>query len=76
MPKQEPRPVYHRRNDLKRLKEAAIDTPLIIGDDGRKYTVEHPDSDAIALAGRYEVVYEYIRGFADAARRAAKPDTE
>jgi hypothetical protein len=66
-----PRPKYHRRTDLKRLQEAAIETPLIIGDDGRSYTVRFYAKAHPVLAGRHEVVFAYIRGYADALQRAA-----
>jgi hypothetical protein len=64
--KQEPGPAYHRRSDLKRLKEHALDTPLIVSDNGRAYEVRVVTDGPLLIAGRHEVVFSYVQGFKDA----------
>jgi hypothetical protein len=56
---------YHRVQDLKRLREQALPLPLIVSDNGEAYVVE---TDAVLdrqvlCAGRYQVVYEFLRGY-------------
>ncbi|HEX6276023.1 MAG TPA: hypothetical protein VFZ53_23445 [Polyangiaceae bacterium] len=72
--KQEPRPRYHRRQDLKRLQEYAVTLPILIGDLGHAYAAypldTRPDAPLVPLfSGRYEVVHAYISGQRDARER-------
>ena len=74
--KQEPRPAYHRRNDVRRLNERALGAPLIVTDRGDAYEVRTIETNTdpgriladarVIYAGRFEVVYAYISGFVEA----------
>jgi hypothetical protein len=59
--------LYNRRNDVARLQAEAL-PPLIVGHDGRSYTVARPGEDVLAF-GRYEVIYHWLAGY-----RAGKLD--
>lgn len=58
----------HRRRDLERLKEHAAALPLVVTDEGDKYAV-WTAADQVGkiplVAGRYEVVWSYMRGWRD-----------
>lgn len=59
----EPRPAYHRRQDLRRLQEAAWDLPVLVRDSGWRYEVYPPRRPEVLLcSGRYEVVHAFLSG--------------
>ena len=65
--KQEPRPAYHRRQDLRRLQDWALPLPIRVADLGHHYAV-YPlglGDAAPLLSGRYEVVHAYLSGWRD-----------
>jgi hypothetical protein len=54
--------VYNRRRDLDRLKERAINTPLLVTlHDSGPFAVVWKDE--MVCLGRWQVVYAYIDGF-------------
>jgi hypothetical protein len=69
--KQEPRPAYHRRQDLRRLQEYAMRLPVLVSDRGHAYAVHglgEVERDPL-FSGRYEVVYAYLSGWRDGQTR-------
>jgi hypothetical protein len=66
--KQEPRPAYHRRNDLQRLQYLASSLPVVVVDAGHHYEVQLPDGTRL-MRGRYEVIWAYLTGWLHARGR-------
>lgn len=68
MAKQEPRPAYHRRVDVERLRELARPHPeLAVSDVNGAYEVRLAGSDTWPLKrGRFEVIAAYLTGWAHA----------
>jgi hypothetical protein len=65
--KQEPRPAYHRRSDLKRLREIALDLPVLVSDEAARYVVRRiAEPHGMLARGRFEVVVAYLHGWKDA----------
>jgi len=70
--KQEPRPAYHRRNDLRRLQELALPLPILVVDAGHHYEVRlldaarAPADYPVLQHGRYEVICAYLAGWTHA----------
>jgi len=67
MQKQEPRPAYHRRNDLKRLQELVDHSmaPFRVSDEQSSYVLRTEHGE-VAIKGRYQIVYTYLCGWRDA----------
>jgi hypothetical protein len=69
-PTQEPRPAYHRRQDLARLRTLAAGLPVRVEDDGAAYVVwlalSPPCGAPLLLQGRHEVIAAYLVGWTHA----------
>jgi hypothetical protein len=62
--KQEPRPAYHRRQDLARLQRHADGLPVRLDDNGTAYQVWLlPLGETLLLQGRHEVIAAYLTGW-------------
>jgi hypothetical protein len=66
--KQEPRPAYHRRQDVARLAHFIEEEllPLRVTDEHACYVVRMTGDERVLVKGRYEVVHSYLVGFRDA----------